>query len=172
MRGVELAPVPEQETRPAFDPLRADAHSAEDLDQHPYGIICLDAGGRILRYNLAEARFARLDRASVLGKRFFGQAAPCTATCSRASSTPSSRTSPTSCWRWARSPAPRRDTRAARSWWWDSRGAPPWRMLKGLSRKEEEESAGDFFPLIPWDEPLPDPEMPAGAFLDAVGSQR
>lgn len=77
---IELAPVPEQEKRNTFDPVRADAFSAEDLDQQPYGIICLDAAGKILRYNLAEARFARLDRATVLGKTFFGQVAPCTAT--------------------------------------------------------------------------------------------
>ena len=44
--------------------------------------------------------------------------------------------------------------------------------LKGLSRKQEEEPSGDFFLLVPWDEPLPDPEMPSGAFLDAVGSQK
>ena len=77
---IEIASVPEQESPPAFDPLRADAHSDDDLDQQPFGIIGLDAGGKILRYNLAEARFARLDRATVLGKTFFGQVAPCTAT--------------------------------------------------------------------------------------------
>ena len=80
VRVIEISPVSEQESRSAFDPLRADGHSEEDLDQQPFGIICLDAAGKILRYNLAEARFARLDRASVLGKRFFGQVAPCTAT--------------------------------------------------------------------------------------------
>ena len=72
---IELAPVPEQEKRKTFDPVRADAYSTEDLDQQPYGIICLDAAG-----NLAEARFARLDRATVMGKTFFGQVAPCTST--------------------------------------------------------------------------------------------
>jgi len=45
-------------------------------------------------------------------------------------------------------------------------------LLEGLSRKDEEEPSGDFFSLVPWDEPLPDPEMPSGAFLDAVGSQK
>ena len=62
-----------------FDPLRADLRSDEELDQLPFGVICLDAAGKIIRYNLAEARFARLDRATVLGKTFFGQVAPCTA---------------------------------------------------------------------------------------------
>ncbi len=40
----------------------------------------------------------------------------------------------------------------------------------GLSRREEECAAGEFFSLIPWDAPIADPEMPAGDFLDAVGS--
>jgi photoactive yellow protein len=54
--------------------------SDAELDLLPYGVICLDATGKILRYNLAEARFARLDREQVLGKGFFTQIAPCTAT--------------------------------------------------------------------------------------------
>jgi len=45
-------------------------------------------------------------------------------------------------------------------------------LLKGLSRREEEEAAGDFFALFPWEAPLADPEMPAGAFLDAVGEHQ
>ena len=76
---IALTTPPEAALAAPFDPLRADARSDEDLDQLPFGIICLDATGKILRYNLAEARFARLDRATVLGKRFFGQVAPCTA---------------------------------------------------------------------------------------------
>jgi len=51
----------------------------EQLDALPYGVICLDAEGTVLRYNLAEARLARLDRSSVLGKNFFRTVAPCTA---------------------------------------------------------------------------------------------
>jgi photoactive yellow protein len=68
------APLPQK-----FDPTRPDRSTAEDLDQQPFGVIALDGAGRILRYNLAEARFARLDRASVLGRKFFGEVAPCTA---------------------------------------------------------------------------------------------
>jgi photoactive yellow protein len=54
--------------------------SDAELDGLPYGVICLDREGRVLRYNLAESRFARLDRAQVLGKSFFRRVAPCTAT--------------------------------------------------------------------------------------------
>ena len=54
--------------------------SDAELDQLPFGVICLDGSGWIRRYNLAEANFARLDRATVLGKHFFRKIAPCTAT--------------------------------------------------------------------------------------------
>jgi len=50
------------------------------LDELPFGVIELDRDGVVHRYNLAESRFARLDRASVLGKRFFVEVAPCTRT--------------------------------------------------------------------------------------------
>lgn len=56
------------------------ALSEPELDALPFGVVCLDREGRILRYNLAESRFARLDRAQVLGKNFFRRVAPCTAT--------------------------------------------------------------------------------------------
>ena len=52
----------------------------EELDALQFGVICLDPQGKILRYNLAESRLARLDRAQVLGKNFFKRVAPCTAT--------------------------------------------------------------------------------------------
>jgi len=57
-----------------------EALSDAELDQLPFGVICLDGEGWIHRYNVAEAVFARLDRATVLGKHFFRQIAPCTAT--------------------------------------------------------------------------------------------
>ena len=76
---IELTQPAEATPVKPFDPLRADQSSDDELDQVQFGVICLDATGKILRYNLAEARFARLDRATVLGKRFFGQVAPCTA---------------------------------------------------------------------------------------------
>jgi len=62
--------------------LRERLHDVDDeeLDTLPYGVIALDAEGTIRRYNLAESRFARLDRAQVLGKSFFRQVAKCAAT--------------------------------------------------------------------------------------------
>lgn len=56
------------------------ARSDDELDALAYGVIALDRKGTILRYNLAEARFARLDRNQVLGQSFFEKVAPCTAT--------------------------------------------------------------------------------------------
>ena len=63
----------------ASDPTAFSSLSDSELDELPFGVICLDAAGTILRYNLSEARLARLDRALVLGKNFFHQVAPCTA---------------------------------------------------------------------------------------------
>ncbi len=71
--------VPRAEPEP-FDPLRVPALSPAELDALPFGVICLDPAGTVLRYNLAESRLARLDRAQVLGKNFFRRIAPCTAT--------------------------------------------------------------------------------------------
>lgn len=50
------------------------------LDELPFGVIGLDAAANVVRYNLAEARLARLDRQAVLGLPFFARVAPCTAT--------------------------------------------------------------------------------------------
>lgn len=62
------------------DPFELDTIDNLQLDELAYGVICLDRTGTILRYNLAEAKFARLDRTTVIGKGFFTQVAPCTAT--------------------------------------------------------------------------------------------
>ena len=68
----------------AFSPAsarpRLDALGDDDIDVLPFGVIALDREGTILRYNLAEARFARLDRNQVLGKNFFTRVARCAAT--------------------------------------------------------------------------------------------
>jgi photoactive yellow protein len=64
----------------SFDPDRLDALGDEELDALPFGVIGLDGDGRILRYNMAEARFARLDRSQVVGRSFFGEVARCTDT--------------------------------------------------------------------------------------------
>jgi photoactive yellow protein len=73
-----LPTLPELELPPPFDPLEIDTKTDAELDVLPFGVICLDAVGTILRYNLAEARLARLDRAEVLGRHFFLEVAPCT----------------------------------------------------------------------------------------------
>lgn len=82
MRLTDLPIQPQEPSLPVVPvpPMALDALSDEALDALPYGVICLDPDGRILRYNLAESRLARLDRNQVLGRAFFGQVAPCTAT--------------------------------------------------------------------------------------------
>ena len=52
--------------------------SPSELDGLPYGLICLDAQGRVVHYNDTESRMARLPKERVLGKSFFGEVAPCT----------------------------------------------------------------------------------------------
>lgn len=73
-----LPNLPEPELPPPFDPLEVDRKTDAELDALPFGVICLDAASTVLRYNLAEARLARLDRAEVLGRHFFLEVAPCT----------------------------------------------------------------------------------------------
>lgn len=63
-----------------FEPEQLNTLTDEELDALPFGVISLDSQGRIARYNIAEARFARLDRAQVLGRSFFKEIARCTAT--------------------------------------------------------------------------------------------
>lgn len=63
-----------------LDAVQVTAMSDAELDALPFGVICLDGEGKVLRYNLAEARLARLDRAQVVGENFFRRVAPCTAT--------------------------------------------------------------------------------------------
>jgi photoactive yellow protein len=64
----------------AVDPFALDELDDAALDALPAGVIGLDPEGWILRYNLAEARLARLDRNAVVGRHFFDQVAPCTRT--------------------------------------------------------------------------------------------
>ena len=69
---------PAQSSSRDFDPWAIDKCSDAELDSLPFGVICLDENGIILRYNSYEARMARLDRNQVLGRVFFGEIAPCT----------------------------------------------------------------------------------------------
>ncbi|MBK7864572.1 MAG: PAS domain-containing protein [Archangiaceae bacterium] len=50
----------------------------EELESLPFGMIELDASGKILRFNKTEGNLARLDPARQLGKSFFDDVAPCT----------------------------------------------------------------------------------------------
>lgn len=58
---------------------RIEAMGESELDALPIGVITLDLNARILRYNKVEASLARLDQRSQLGKDFFKEVAPCTA---------------------------------------------------------------------------------------------
>ena len=51
--------------------------SPTELDKLPYGLICLDAQGRIVHYNDTESRLAKLPKERVIGRSFFGEVAPC-----------------------------------------------------------------------------------------------
>jgi len=52
--------------------------SPAELDALPYGLICLDAEGRVVHYNDTESRMARLPKGKVIGRNFFTDVAPCT----------------------------------------------------------------------------------------------
>lgn len=56
---------------------RLRAMSAEEFDRLPFGAIKLDAEGRVVTYNAAEASLARRATHSTLGRRFFEEIAPC-----------------------------------------------------------------------------------------------
>ncbi len=51
--------------------------SPDELDALPYGLITLDAAGRVIHYNDTESRMVGLPKQRVIGKRFFGEVAPC-----------------------------------------------------------------------------------------------
>lgn len=70
--------VPDDGVLPSFDPLAIDTMTDAEIDTLGVGVIGLDEAGTIFRYNLYESRLARLDRAQVLGRKFFGQVAKCT----------------------------------------------------------------------------------------------
>ena len=57
---------------------RADDLTTTELDQLPFGMIQLDASGRILKFNAVESRLAALDQMQQIGKHFFTEVAPCT----------------------------------------------------------------------------------------------
>ncbi len=56
---------------------RLDEASDADLDALPYGVIGLDADGKVCRYSTFEARMAGLEREQVLGRHFFDEVGRC-----------------------------------------------------------------------------------------------
>jgi photoactive yellow protein len=52
--------------------------SDADLDSLAFGAIELDSGGKIVRYNAAEADISGRDQAGMVGRNFFTDVAPCT----------------------------------------------------------------------------------------------
>lgn len=69
---------PPVESFPSIRGTEIDRLDDQAIDQVPFGVICLDADGVVLRYNLYESRLARLDRNQVLGCDFFNDIARCT----------------------------------------------------------------------------------------------
>jgi photoactive yellow protein len=53
--------------------------AVDELDDLPFGAIVIDYSGTVVAYNQYEARMARLERESVIGRNFFRDIAPCTA---------------------------------------------------------------------------------------------
>ncbi|WP_334187071.1 photoactive yellow protein [Noviherbaspirillum sp.] len=54
--------------------------SGKEIDKLAFGAIELDRNGTVLKYNAAEGAITGRDPASVIGKNFFRDVAPCTAT--------------------------------------------------------------------------------------------
>ena len=54
--------------------------SPKDIDNLAFGAIELDKTGTVLKYNAAEGAITGRNPASVIGKNFFRDVAPCTAT--------------------------------------------------------------------------------------------
>lgn len=52
----------------------------KQIDELAFGAIQLDAQGKVLRYNEAEARITGRDASAVIGSNFFRDVAPCTNT--------------------------------------------------------------------------------------------
>ena len=52
--------------------------SPAELDKLPYGLITLDALGRVIHYNDTESRMVGLPKERVIGRNFFTDVAPCT----------------------------------------------------------------------------------------------
>lgn len=56
---------------------KIDAMSQQELDDLPFGVLKLDAQGRIVGYNRIEAEIAEVDFAKQINHNFFTEIAPC-----------------------------------------------------------------------------------------------
>lgn len=66
---------------PSFDAVDLGARLCQmtdaELDELPFGVVEMDHGAVVLRYNAAESRRAGLPRDRVVGRHFFREVAPC-----------------------------------------------------------------------------------------------
>lgn len=75
--GFPLPPAAPQLAMPSVDVGALGRMTPELLDSLPFGVVTLDAGGRVIGYNDTESRMAGLPRDVVLGRNFFTDVAPC-----------------------------------------------------------------------------------------------
>jgi len=68
------------DTFEAEDVQQLSAMSDGELDRLPFGVIKLDALGKVLAFNVAESELSGFRPADVLGRNFFHDVAPCTRT--------------------------------------------------------------------------------------------
>lgn len=52
--------------------------SAREIDQYDFGVVKMDAEGRVKTYNKYESELASIPQEDAIGKNFFTQIAPCT----------------------------------------------------------------------------------------------
>jgi photoactive yellow protein len=57
---------------------KADVLNENELDTLPVGMIQLDPGGKVLKFNQTESDLARVAKGDAVGKSFFDEVAPCT----------------------------------------------------------------------------------------------
>jgi photoactive yellow protein len=56
---------------------RLSGMSDAELDELPFGVVEMDHGAVVLRYNATESRYSGLPRERVVGRQFFRDVAPC-----------------------------------------------------------------------------------------------
>jgi photoactive yellow protein len=76
--GYAPAPLPVHRPEQGIDFGAITELSPAQLDDLPYGLITLDATGRVVHYNDTESRLVGLPKDRVVGRNFFQEVAPCT----------------------------------------------------------------------------------------------